>query len=60
MTRKDYVLIAAAIRAARNSVNSDPRMIEAVDVVADEIATALEGANSMFQRINFLSAAGVQ
>jgi hypothetical protein len=59
MTRKDYALIAKAIVDARKSVNSDPRMVEAVNIVADEIATALEGDNSLFDRIRFLTAAGV-
>jgi hypothetical protein len=34
-------------------------MVEAVNIVADEIATALEGDNSLFDRIRFLTAAGV-
>lgn len=58
MTRKDYVLIAAAIR---------PRLQNAVGkrryhmvVMANDIAAALKADNSMFNTDVFLTACGVR
>lgn len=56
MSRKDYVLLAAALRNARSgSADQDA----GVDVAAMAIARALAGDNSRFDRARFLCAAGV-
>ncbi len=57
MTRKDYVLIAAAIKSAP-VVYAEGHM--AAQTVAESIADALAAENPRFDRARFLKAAGVQ
>jgi polysaccharide pyruvyl transferase WcaK-like protein len=53
MTRKDYVLIAAALKAACPTVNVTYR------ACVDSIANALGLENARFDRERFLKACGV-
>lgn len=55
MTRKDYVLIAAAIRAA-----DDGMCHITIRHLANELAAALAEDNPRFDRERFLIACGVQ
>ena len=54
MTRKDYILIAEALR---NVYNAYPASTErgAIDSAASEIAYSLEQDNSRFNREHFLA-----
>lgn len=54
MTRKDYVLIARAIRQARNEYDDIPIGISCVTL---HLANALERDNPRFDRDRFISAA---
>jgi len=56
MTRKDYILIAAAIKGA----NAAPGYTERNSFVAYAIADALATDNARFDRERFLKACGVQ
>jgi hypothetical protein len=64
MTRKDYVIIAQAIRAARQDVlskegpNPDD-LLDGIGYAAEHIADALEKDNPAFRREMFLAASGV-
>jgi hypothetical protein len=55
MTRKDFVLIAAAVASAR-AISVDAQHIGAVDTVALELADALRTTNPNFDRDRFLRA----
>ena len=57
MTRKDYILIAEAIEAIRADFGDNP---VALDVVAGELASALQADNSRFDKARFLTACGVK
>lgn len=63
MTKKDYVLIASVFNKAMQYTADEPRAMEAVkatvEVVADELADALEQDNPRFDRERFLTACGV-
>lgn len=65
MTKKDYIRIAAAIKAARvnnSTENGNPNKAlynNGVDNAAAMIAHALAGDNAMFDRARFLAACGV-
>jgi len=63
VTRKDYVLIAAALAEARNysiSRSAHPESyFHGCDAVAYEIANSLGKDNPRFDRARFLKAAGV-
>lgn len=64
MTRKDYVAIAAAIRAARRDVtNREPPecvadMQDGISLAAEHLADALRRDNPRFDRARFLAACG--
>jgi hypothetical protein len=61
MTRRDYVLLADAIRTARNKEGRDGRPLLdqwAVDVVSAHLADTLKADNPRFDRDRFLDAAG--
>lgn len=67
MSRKDYVLIAAALRAARPNMpickpqDFTDEMVSACHRdIASEIADALQRDNPRFSRERFLEAAGVR
>lgn len=61
MTRKDYVLIAAAIKEARAVYKPGTHAESiAIETVADHIAVELGRDNQRFDRERFLKAAGVQ
>ena len=63
MTRKDYVLIAAALKAARQNSNyrdAQEQMVEQHSADTRAIADALARDNPRFDRNRFLVAAGVQ
>ena len=55
MTRKDYVLIASALKANRDKWVVTPTWLDAVYSVAD----ALKADNARFDRARFLAACGV-
>lgn len=57
MTRKDYVLLAAALHRTKPEVNCDLTAQWEIDVRA--IATALANTNPRFDRARFLEACGV-
>lgn len=59
MTRKDYVIIAAAIAKAREETyNHGSDAWYAVDVVAGQVADALAADNSRFDKARFVEACG--
>ncbi|HEV2178366.1 MAG TPA: hypothetical protein VGU20_31210 [Stellaceae bacterium] len=66
MTRKDYVLIAEALKEARAEIRSKepPECVAAlndgVSYAAEELAFYLYRDNQRFDRERFLRAAGVQ
>ena len=63
MTRKDYILIAAALRDARSSFAAMPNITvytNGVDNAATRVADALSRDNPRFNRERFLKASGVQ
>jgi hypothetical protein len=65
MTRKDYVRIAAAIKAARAEiVAKEPdelhsELLDGVSYTADFLADALKADNPSFDRARFLAACGI-
>jgi hypothetical protein len=59
MTRKDYILIAAALKHAR-PVSDEPYIIAEHDRVADYVSVALGTDNPRFNPERFLAACGVQ
>lgn len=61
MTRKDYVLIAEALRITNGSIKVAPYDAEtALGLVAEVIADRLENENPRFDRERFLTACGVK
>jgi hypothetical protein len=61
MTRKDYELIAAALKAARDAYapHWDPNLFRACNDNALAIEAVLAKDNPRFDRARFLKAAGV-
>ena len=61
MSRKDYILIAAALLKTCKAYceNWDPNLFRACDDHAKYLADALAGANPLFDRARFLAACGV-
>jgi hypothetical protein len=57
MTRKDYVMLAAAIR---ESIHANPETQGAVADVATRIALKLELDNPRFDLYRFLTACGLE
>lgn len=57
MTRKDYILIAAALKAARIATETDIT-VYALNATAHTVSDALALDNSRFDRIRFLKACG--
>ena len=57
MTRKDYVLLAEALKAAAYALNPPERT--GALLAANEIAHRLKQDNSRFDRKRFLEAAGL-
>lgn len=66
MTRKDYVLIAAALNTAKNeealahAPSYNNGWADGVDAAAGVLADALSKDNPRFDRARFLKACGVQ
>jgi hypothetical protein len=62
MTRKDFELIAAAVKATRLSYapHWDPNLFRACDDHAKRLADALATTNAHFDRARFLTACGVK
>lgn len=61
MTKKDYVLIAKALRGARTALPSErPDAVQQSEDDAHSIADALAQDNPRFDRDRFLAACGVQ
>lgn len=61
MFKKDYVLIAKALRESRDEAvrnAASPSAFTALEDVARRLASALEDAEPNFQRAKFLRAAG--
>lgn len=54
MTKKDYIVIAEAIKRER-----DMQSINAVRAIADSIASALAVNNSRFDSARFITACGL-
>lgn len=59
MTRKDYVLIAAALQAAMRHAAGVPTAQTGIEHAARELCFALASDNSRFDRVRFLNAVGV-
>lgn len=63
MTKKDYVLLAAALKASRCEFESGSEYGRGVrtqfEVTALKLATALQSDNQRFDRERFLKACGV-
>jgi len=59
MTRKDYVLLADAIKNARKVEDDMGTVLVSVAHLAHTLATELEIDNSRFDRARFLTACGV-
>lgn len=63
MTRKDYVLIAAALLKARAAIKEkEPPeayldLLDGVGYATDYLADALESTNPLFDRARFIAAA---
>lgn len=57
MTRKDYVLLADAIKAVADSIDYPERL--GAQLAANEIAHRLQRDNPRFDRERFLKAAGL-
>jgi hypothetical protein len=66
MTRKDYVAIAAAIKAAKADMfakepdESHVDLCDGANYAAEHIADTMERDNPRFDRARFLKACGVQ
>lgn len=64
MTRKDYVAIAAALKAARMNTYTSGAVVQthlhAVNSTAAQIADVMARDNPRFDRGRFLKACGVQ
>lgn len=67
MTRKDYVALSAAMRAARDDIyrkepegSTQTDLLDGVSYAAEHIADALAQDNRAFDRARFLRDAGVQ
>jgi len=58
MTRKDYELIAEAIKTSRKVITGEAVLVS-VEHLANTLATDLEIDNPRFNRARFLSACGV-
>lgn len=58
MTRKDYVLLAAALKAARDRLTGPSQEVDGIDYAAMDIADALAADNPRFDRDRFLRDAG--
>jgi hypothetical protein len=63
MTKKDFILIAAALKSARvnNSLNNPNKALynNGVDNATSFMADALATTNPLFDRARFLAACGV-
>lgn len=57
MTRKDYILLADALKAVADSIEYPERL--GTQLAANEIAHRLQGDNPRFDRSRFLKAAGL-
>lgn len=62
MTRKDFILLAEALKLARvrGDYAHDTHMLAGVDRAAEKVADALAAENPRFDRARFLKACGVQ
>ena len=59
MTRKDYVLIAEAIKAATEAMPKDYLQRNGAYLAANEISHRLQQDNPRFERKRFLEACGL-
>lgn len=57
MSRKDFVLLARAIKEVREGTSEEQRQL--VDHVAKRIASAIDQSSATFQKGRFLEACGV-
>lgn len=61
MTKKDYILIAKAVKEARDDVQNAPHNEKyIVSTVAFALARELEKDNSRFDRQKFIEACGIE
>ena len=60
MTRKDYQLIAEAIRRTRIAFECEPYSLTVINVTADALANNLKADNPRFDVGKFLAAASDQ
>ena len=58
MTRKDYVAIAAAIKAAQRPATSETE--QSLREISLRLASIMQNDNSRFDRARFLKACGIQ
>lgn len=61
MTRKDYIVIAEALREAEEIARQTigPEGVRAVTIAGDRLAQVLKADNPRFDRYRFLHAAGL-
>jgi hypothetical protein len=66
MSRKDFVAMAAAMKAARRDILTKEAperhadMLDGVSLAAEHLADVLNGTNANFDRARFLDACGVE
>jgi hypothetical protein len=58
MTRKNFQALADGIQEVRASLDCDPAYTDAINAVAERIATICKADNSNFNRQRFLDACG--
>ena len=60
MTRKDYELIAGALRVARESVSGNKEAEAALDLASNLMADRLTPTNAAFDRARFIIKTGAK
>lgn len=60
MTRKDYVLIADILKNNREDFIKGEDGFTVIEIIANQMANALEEDNPRFDRARFLEACGVK
>ena len=59
MTRKDYVMIADILRNNREDFIEGEDGFTVIEIIANQMASALQADNPRFDRARFLTACGV-
>ena len=58
MSKKHYVAVAQAVKDVRDIAKDARNVSEALDLLAQRLATVFQGDNGMFDRNRFLRACG--